>query len=91
VRGGDARRRCRRVAEELLRRSFNSETGGTRVEVGFSRRGNVSHVFSYALRGFSLTLPEAAVAALQRDSRVEFVEPDGEVTADTVQSGATTR
>jgi subtilisin family serine protease len=51
--------------------------------------GDVSHVFSHALRGFSLTLPEAAAAALQRDPRVELVEPDGEVTADTVQSNAT--
>jgi subtilisin family serine protease len=51
--------------------------------------GDVTHVFSHALRGFALTLPEAAVAALQRDSRVAFVEPDGEVTADNVQSGAT--
>ena len=51
--------------------------------------GNVSHVFTNALRGFSLTLPEAAVVALQRDSRVELVEPDGEMTADTTQSGAT--
>jgi subtilisin family serine protease len=51
--------------------------------------GNVTHVFSHALRGFSLTLPEAAVSALQRDPRVELVEPDGEVTADTVQTNAT--
>jgi subtilisin family serine protease len=51
--------------------------------------GNVSYVYSHALRGFSLTLPEAAVDALRRDSRVELVEPDGEVTADTVQTNAT--
>jgi subtilisin family serine protease len=51
--------------------------------------GDVTHVFSHALSGFSLTLPEAAVQALQRDPRVEYVEADGVVTADTTQSGAT--
>jgi subtilisin family serine protease len=51
--------------------------------------GQVTHVYSHALSGFSLTLPEAAVAALQHDARVDYVEPDGEVTADTTQSGAT--
>jgi subtilisin family serine protease len=49
----------------------------------------VSHVYSHALQGFALTLPDAAAAALARDPRVDYVEPDGIVTADTTQSGAT--
>jgi subtilisin family serine protease len=51
--------------------------------------GDVSHVFSHALQGFSLTVPEAAIAGISHDPRVDYVEADGVVTADTTQSGAT--
>jgi len=51
--------------------------------------GSVSHVYTHALKGYSLTLPEAAVPALSADPRVEYVEPDGVMTADTTQTGAT--
>jgi subtilisin family serine protease len=51
--------------------------------------GTVSHVYSHALKGYSLTLPSAAVSALAQAPGVAYVEPDGVVTADTTQSGAT--
>jgi len=51
--------------------------------------GTVSHVYSHALKGYSLTLPTAAVPALAQAPGVAYVEPDGVVTADTTQSGAT--
>ncbi len=50
---------------------------------------DVAHVYSHALAGYAATLPDAAVAALERDPRVAYVEADGVVTADTTQSGAT--
>ena len=51
--------------------------------------GTVSHVYSHALKGYSLTLPAAAVARIAADPRVDYVEADGVMTADTTQSGAT--
>jgi len=51
--------------------------------------GSVSHVYTHALKGYSLTLPEAAVSALAADPRVDYVEADGVMTADTTQTGAT--
>src|ERR671932_1169655 len=51
--------------------------------------GRVSHVYSHALKGYSLTLPAAAAARIAADPRVDYVEADGVMTADTTQSGAT--
>jgi subtilisin family serine protease len=51
--------------------------------------GTVTHVYSHALKGYSLTLPVAAVAGIAADPRVDYVEADGVITADTTQTGAT--
>jgi subtilisin family serine protease len=51
--------------------------------------GTVLHVYSHALKGYSLTLPSAAVARLAADPRVDYVEADGVMKADTTQTGAT--
>jgi subtilisin family serine protease len=50
--------------------------------------GQVGYVYSHALKGYSATLPTSAVAALEADPRVAFVEPDGVVTASATQTGA---
>jgi subtilisin family serine protease len=51
--------------------------------------GNVEFVYTHALRGFAITLPDAATQALTRDPRVASVEADGLYSADTAQAGAT--
>jgi subtilisin family serine protease len=51
--------------------------------------GTVTHVYSHALKGYSLTLPAPAVAGIAADPRVDYVEADGVMTADTTQTGAT--
>src|ERR687885_1933748 len=51
--------------------------------------GTVTHVYTHALKGYSLTLPSAAVAGIAADPRVDYVEADGVITADTTQTGAT--
>ena len=51
--------------------------------------GTVTHVYSHALKGYSLTLPAPAVAGIRADPRVDYVEADGVMTADTTQTGAT--
>ena len=51
----------------------------------FSYGGFARHVYSSALKGFSVTLPEAAALALSRDPRVSYVEEDGEISLATTQ------
>ncbi|MDC0713472.1 S8 family serine peptidase [Stigmatella sp. ncwal1] len=51
--------------------------------------GRTNQVFRHALNGFSVTLKEADARALSADSRVAYVEEDGWVYPDAVQSGAT--
>jgi subtilisin family serine protease len=51
--------------------------------------GRVSYVYSHALSGFAITLPDAAAARLAGDRQVQSIELDGVVTADTTQAGAT--
>ncbi|MDQ3963669.1 MAG: S8 family serine peptidase [Actinomycetota bacterium] len=43
--------------------------------------GDVTHVYNDALRGYAAELPQEAAAAIARDERVAFVEPDHAVTA----------
>ncbi|MCI0389264.1 MAG: S8 family serine peptidase [Acidobacteria bacterium] len=42
--------------------------------------GTVRHVYKYAIRGFSIQMPEAAAIALSNDSRVDYVIQNGRVT-----------
>jgi|SRR5215218_641829 len=41
----------------------------------------VSFVYSYALSGYAATIPNARLAAIKADERVDYVEPDGEMSA----------
>lgn len=51
--------------------------------------GSPRHVFTQALRGFSVVMPESAAIALSRDPRVSYVEEDGEVSISATQTNAT--
>lgn len=55
----------------------------------FAYGGSARHVYSRALRGFSVTMPEAAAVALSRDPRVAYVEEDGEMSIVATQTNAT--
>lgn len=55
----------------------------------FAHGGSARHVYTSALRGFSVTLPEAAAIALSRDPRVSYVEEDSEVSLAATQNNAT--
>lgn len=60
-----------------------------------AKGGNVKHVFSSALHGFSAQLPAAALGALRRDPNVEYIAPDevvtinGDTMVPSVESSAT--
>jgi subtilisin family serine protease len=51
--------------------------------------GSVGHVYSWALSGFAITIPDGLAARLAADPRVLAIEADGVVTADVTQTGAT--
>jgi hypothetical protein len=54
-------------------------------ELATTHRGNRKHIYTRAIKGFSVELPEAAAMALSRDPRVEYVQEDGQVTFGTTQ------
>jgi len=45
--------------------------------------GTTRHVYTHAIKGFSIEMPEAGAIALSRDPKVEYVEEDAEAKADT--------
>ena len=58
--------------------------------IGFSRSSmDIDHVYTRAVFGFSASLPTATLESLRRDARVEYIEADQTMTADTTQTGAT--
>ncbi|HEU4882146.1 MAG TPA: S8 family serine peptidase [Longimicrobium sp.] len=58
-------------------------------EVVQAHGGTVTHTYAAALNGFAASLTPAAVEALRRNPRVEYVAEDAEVRINTTQTGAT--
>ena len=50
--------------------------------------GTTGYIYTHAIKGFSIQMPEAAAMALSRDPRVEYVEEDGQFTLATTQLNA---
>jgi subtilisin family serine protease len=67
----------------------NSNAEAVADELGIVYSGKVDKVFKHALNGFSVEMKAKQAEKLSQDPRVKFVEEDGEVTADTTQTGAT--
>ena len=55
------------------------------AELGRTHGGRTGHVYTHALKGFSVELPEAAARALSKNPRVEYVAEDGEVSVNATQ------
>lgn len=53
-----------------------SQPDAVASELSRRHNGQVGFVYQHALKGFSIELPARAVAAIARDSRVDYVEPD---------------
>ncbi len=51
--------------------------------------GDVQHVYSSALKGYSAKLDKQSLAAVKTDPNVDYVEQDQTVSLDTTQTGAT--
>jgi Peptidase inhibitor I9 len=63
-----------------------AEQAKTRVR---NRGGQVQREYSRALKGFSAKLSKAALAEVQGDPAVAYVEPDRVITLDATQNNAT--
>ena len=59
------------------------------ADLTFLHNGQKLHVYTKALKGFSIKLNEKRARELANDPRVAYVEEDGEVTATVTQTGAT--
>ncbi len=70
-------------------RGAYSAAGPLAESVTTNYGGKVERVYQHALNGFAAHLTEEQAQAISQDPRVAFVEEDGEVHADTTQSGAT--
>jgi Subtilase family/Ig-like domain from next to BRCA1 gene/Peptidase inhibitor I9 len=55
-------------------------------EFAFRYSGATHHIYTHAIKGFSIQLTEAAAIALSRDPQVAYVEEDGEVELATTQT-----
>jgi subtilisin family serine protease len=51
--------------------------------------GTLHYTYEHAIKGFAATLPPEGVEAIRRNPQVAYIEPDGVVTATTIQSSAT--
>ncbi|MEX2551919.1 MAG: S8 family serine peptidase [Actinomycetota bacterium] len=69
-----------------LRNSNGPEVPQVANALGNAFGGDVTHVYTHAVRGFSIRMPEAAAQALARSPQVLSVEQDGTAQAVAVQS-----
>jgi aqualysin 1 len=58
--------------------------------IGFTKANlEIDHVYTSSLAGFSARVQDASLASLRQDARVEYIEADQTMSADTTQTGAT--
>lgn len=88
---GEVRRNERAIAGQyivVLNENVDDAHGAARaLTARFG--GRAGHVYSEAIKGFSVRIPEALARLLASDPSVAYVEEDGVVEAVTTQSGAT--
>jgi len=56
-----------------------AEVSARAADLSRAHGGATGHVYTHALKGFSVRMPEAAARALSRNPHVEYVAEDGEV------------
>ena len=70
-------------------RSGVTDVRGEAGKLAAKHAGTLKHVYTKALKGMALQLPDAAVAALRADPSVAYVEQDQEVHAIATETNAT--
>jgi len=71
---------------------FRKDVGNPAAEAANHVRGpgaQLHHVYSTALKGFAATLPAAALAGIQNNPMVDYIEQDQTVSLTQVENGAT--
>jgi subtilisin family serine protease len=83
------------TAESSSKRSYivvlkpNTNSGDVSADHARRYGADVSHVYRFALRGYSARMSDSAAEHVRNDSRVEYVEADGIMRVVTTQTGAT--
>jgi subtilisin family serine protease len=76
--------------QNLVEQMASSKRSDRARAIGFSRSSmDIDHVYTRAVMGFSANLASASLESLRQDARVEYIEADQTMTADTTQTGAT--
>jgi subtilisin family serine protease len=73
----------------VVLRAGAADPGAVAAEHSRTEGARVSHVYRYALRGYSASMSTTAAARVATDSRVAYVEPDAPVALVDTQSPAT--
>src|SRR6185436_1064823 len=73
----------------VLKNDADPDAEGIRLARDFGGDRNGGHTYRRAIKGFSVRMSEKQAMRMANDPRVEFVEEDGEVTANATQTGAT--
>ena len=66
-----------------------SDAPGLARSLTAAHGGTLHYTYATAIRGFAASLPEQAVAALQRNPNVSYIEQDQVITLSATQTGAT--
>jgi len=73
----------------VLKDNTDPDAESMRLSRDFGGDRSGGHTYRRALKGFSVRMSEEKAMRMADDPRVEFVEEDGEVTANATQTGAT--
>ena len=68
---------------------FRSDPDGTIADLNKNYPGEIDHVFSSALNGYSVQMPPGLAMQLSADPRVKYVEEDSLVDLQSTETGAT--
>lgn len=75
---------------QSLKASLGSNLSAQSLQsLGLAADVSVQQVYTAALQGLAVQLSDTSLAALRKDSRVDYIEADQTMTADTTQSPAT--
>ncbi len=76
--------------QNLVERMAASNLSDRARAIGFVKANlEIDHVYTSSLAGFSARVTDASLASLRQDTRVEYIEADQTMSANTTQTGAT--
>src|SRR5262245_44003997 len=70
----------------LKRETPGEEVEATANELTSAHGGKADHIYTHAIKGFSMQMSEAAAMALSRNPKVEYVQEDGQANNSTSEA-----